>query len=67
MLLGGGIAVWAGYAAVWLAGGEPGVESFLPFHLSGVIPGSLLARWDAIRRLFDRSAEQVGAEDDEGA
>jgi hypothetical protein len=66
VLLGGGIMVWAVYAVVWAAGGEPEVGSFLPFHLSGVIPGSLLARWDAIRRLVGGSADQVDDEDRQG-
>ena len=40
-----GVVVWAIYAVVWLAGGDPEVRYFLPFHLSGVIPGAILARW----------------------
>ena len=37
--------VWVVFGVVWLAGGEPMVENFLPFHLVGVIPGAILSRW----------------------
>ena len=57
-LLIGGISVWAVYGIVWLAGAEPDVRAFLPFHLGGVISGSLLNRWDAIRRLFSKARDQ---------
>ena len=40
-----GALIWAIYAVVWLAGGEPEVRHYLPFHLSGVIPGAILSRW----------------------
>jgi len=43
-----GVAVWLIYGIVWLAGGDPQVGNYLPFHLSGVIPGALLSRWSAI-------------------
>ena len=49
-----GVLVWAVWLAVKLSGGEPHVQYFLPFHLSGVIPGSIMSRWGAIRRWLDR-------------
>ena len=45
-----GVAVWGIYAMVWTTGGEPDGRHYLPVHLSGVIPGAILARWDWIRR-----------------
>ncbi len=45
LLIFAGVLVWAIYAVVWLAGGEPEVRQYLPFHLSGVIPGAILSRW----------------------
>ena len=44
-----GAAVWAVYGIVWLAGGEPAVRNYLPFHLGGVIPGAILSRAEAVR------------------
>jgi hypothetical protein len=58
VLLIGGISVWAVYGIVWLTGAEPDVRAFLPFHLGGVIPGSLVTRWDAFRRFFSQSHDQ---------
>ncbi len=49
-----GAAVWVVWLVVRLAGGDPQVGDYLPFHLAGVIPGSLLARWHAIKRLIRR-------------
>jgi hypothetical protein len=49
-----GVAVWGVYAVVWIAGGEPDGRHYLPVHLSGVIPGALLARWDWLRRKLGR-------------
>ena len=49
-----GVLVWVVYGIVWLAGGEPEVSRYLPFHLSGVIPGALLSRWRSISGLFRR-------------
>ena len=49
-----GVIVWAVWLAVELSGGEAQVQYFLPFHLSGVIPGSIMSRWGAIRRRLDR-------------
>jgi hypothetical protein len=47
-----GVAVWAVWLAVRLGGGDPEVGHYLPFHLAGVIPGALIARWDwLVRRL----------------
>lgn len=45
LLILAGVMVWAIYAAVWLAGGEPDGALFLPFHLAGVIPGAIMSRW----------------------
>ena len=44
VLLAAGIAVWVVFGVVWLAGGDPRVGHYLPFHLAGVIPGALLSR-----------------------
>ncbi len=45
LLIAVGVMVWAVYAVVWLAGGEPDVGRFVPFHLAGVIPGAIMSRW----------------------
>ena len=45
LLILAGVLVWAIYGVVWLAGGDPEVRYFLPFHLSGVIPGAIMSRW----------------------
>ncbi len=44
-----GVAVWLPYTFLLLTGGEPEVGRYLPFHLAGVIPGAVLARWDWLR------------------
>ena len=49
-----GVLVWGVWLAVKLSDGEPQVQFFLPFHLGGVIPGSIMSRWGAIRRWLDR-------------
>ncbi len=49
-----GVLVWGVWLAVKLGGGEPNVQYFLPFHLAGVIPGSILSRWGAIQRFLKR-------------
>lgn len=49
-----GVLVWGVWLAVKLSGGEPHVQYFLPFHLAGVIPGSILSRWGAVRRILGR-------------
>lgn len=49
-----GVSVWGIWLVVKLAGGDPDVSAFLPFHLAGVVPGSVLSRWDSIRRLMNR-------------
>jgi len=53
-----GVVVWGVYAVIWFAGGEPEGRHYLLLHLSGVIPGALLARWDWIRSKLrkDRSS-----------
>ncbi len=45
-----GATVWLVWLIVWFTGGEPDVGRFVPFHLMGVIPGAILARWDWLRR-----------------
>ena len=40
-----GVSVWVVYGLVWLAGGDPEVGVYLPFHLGGVVPGAILTRW----------------------
>jgi len=50
MLIGLGMAAWVPYAVLRYgldAPVEPGL--FLAAHLAGVIPGSLLVRWDWLR------------------
>jgi hypothetical protein len=49
-----GVSVWGVWFVVKLTGGDPQVQYFLPFHLGGVIPGSILSRWRTIRRWFNR-------------
>jgi hypothetical protein len=49
-----GVLVWGVWLAVKLFGGEPQVEYFLPAHLSGVIPGSIMSRWGAVKRWLTR-------------
>jgi hypothetical protein len=49
-----GVLVWGVWLIVKLVGGEPDVQYFLPFHLSGVIPGSVMSRWGAISRWLNR-------------
>lgn len=49
-----GALVWGVWLAVKLLGGEPQVEYFLPVHLSGVIPGSIMSRWGAVKRWLTR-------------
>jgi hypothetical protein len=56
-----GVAVWAVYALAWLAGLEPEARAYLPFHLAGVVPGSILARWDRIREGFGRNRSERAA------
>jgi hypothetical protein len=45
LLILAGAFVWLIFGIVWLAGGDPEVSRFLPFHLAGVIPGAALSRW----------------------
>ena len=49
-----GVTVWLIYGIVWLLGYQPQVGHFLPFHLSGVIPGAVLSRWQTVSRWFSR-------------
>ncbi len=50
-----GIAVWVPYFTLKVAGQDPEVMYFLPFHLGGVIPGAIMARWHQLKRLIRRS------------
>lgn len=53
VLIGLGVAVWVAYAlARWGFGQEVTVRQFLPFHLSGVIPGALLRHRKRLKRLI---------------
>jgi hypothetical protein len=52
-----GVAVWAVYALNrWGLGKEVEVGRFLPYHLAGVIPGSLLRHRHRLQRWFKRLA-----------
>lgn len=37
-----GAAAWFVYGGVWLINGKPEITYFLAWHLSGVVPGSIL-------------------------
>ena len=52
VLIVAGVGMWVVFGIVWLAGGEPQVGHYLPFHLSGVLPGAVLARWQSVRGWF---------------
>jgi uncharacterized membrane protein len=45
LLIAAGVMVWVVFAVAWLAGADPDAGGFLPFHLLGVIPGAVMARW----------------------
>lgn len=47
-----GVAVWIPYGILLISGNEPDIRYFLPVHLSGVIPGAILARWDWLQTRF---------------
>jgi hypothetical protein len=50
-----GVGVWLVYAVMrYGLGMEVSVTSFLPFHLAGVIPGTLLRRRRMLIRLLHR-------------
>lgn len=49
-----GVSVWVVYGIVWLAGGDPQTAHYLPVHLSGVLPGAVLARWGSLAGWFRR-------------
>ena len=44
-----GTLVWVVYFILKYAGSPVAVLDFLPYHLIGVIPGSLLYRWESWR------------------
>ncbi|MBI4338503.1 MAG: hypothetical protein HY680_00960 [Chloroflexi bacterium] len=54
-----GVAVWLPFFALEIAGSDPNVAYFLPFHLSGVIPGAVLSRWGQIKRLLVRRSANL--------
>jgi len=54
ILIVAGVAVWVVYGIVRMAGADPGVGWFLPIHLMGVIPGTILSRWETIKRWLRR-------------
>ncbi|RME84054.1 MAG: hypothetical protein D6775_06555 [Caldilineae bacterium] len=54
ILIAVGVLAWAPYFLMKLAGAEAEMEPFLVVHLSGVIPGFILRRYDWIRRLLRR-------------
>jgi hypothetical protein len=56
ILIAAGAAVWVVFGIVWLAGGNPQVSHWVPFHLAGVIPGAVLARWGWLRARFGTDA-----------
>ena len=55
LLILAGVAVWAPYFVLKVAGRDPQLAYFLPFHLAGVVPGAILSRWHQIKRLLGRS------------
>ena len=53
-----GVLAWAPYAFLrYLMGVEVPVWPFLGVHLAGVIPGSILSRWDRFRALLGKRGE----------
>ncbi len=53
-LIAAGVAVWPVYVVLKVLAVPVEVEDALPFHLAGVIPGTILRRWETIRRLWER-------------
>ncbi|MDH5371942.1 MAG: hypothetical protein OEX97_03260 [Acidimicrobiia bacterium] len=51
-----GVSVWIVWFVVKALGGHPKLGGFLPFHLIGVIPGSIMSRWGSVRKLFRRAS-----------
>jgi hypothetical protein len=49
-----GVCVWIPYFALKMTGAHPDIMLFLPVHLSGVIPGAIMARWPQIKGLIGR-------------
>jgi hypothetical protein len=48
-----GVLAWVPYAAFrYGLGWDVPLGPFLSLHLAGVIPGSVLLRWDQLRRLM---------------
>jgi hypothetical protein len=57
ILLTAGVAVWGVYAVLCFGmGWDVKARQFLPYHLAGVVPGTLLRRhrffWGIVRRLL---------------
>lgn len=53
-----GVAVWAPYFALDAMGRDPEAMYFLPFHLTGVVPGVFLRYFQELRRLRARLTGQ---------
>lgn len=49
-----GVLAWAPYFYLQFIGEEVTVTPFLAAHLSGVLPGFVLRRWDTLRELGNR-------------
>ena len=49
-----GVLVWGVWLLVKMTGEDPNLKFFLPFHLSGVIPGAILSRWGSISAWIKR-------------
>jgi hypothetical protein len=50
-----GVSVWLVFAVAWLAGRDPQGAHYLPFHLSGVLPGAVMSRWRTVSGWFRRT------------
>lgn len=53
-LIAAGVIVWPVYLVLLAFDVPVTVEEVLPFHLAGVIPGTILRRWPTLRRLWRR-------------
>ncbi|MBI4328623.1 MAG: hypothetical protein HY685_02010 [Chloroflexi bacterium] len=57
-----GVLVWVPYFSLKSLGWDPPIYYFLPFHLSGVIPGVFLRYYQNLRDLWRRLAGQRSAQ-----
>ena len=55
LLIVAGVAVWIPFTVHLMTGHAPDVHGYLPFHLSGVIPGAILLR----RRWLQRQLRRI--------